>query len=730
MFQVLDITKRKKLMPKFALSFLLASILAVIGFASFGTILHAADPLTGWSYVREVELSPTGNSHTDYQVRIDFDGTHSSVFTNANEDASDLRCTDSSNVLLDMWVETWSTSTETGEVWCEVGTISDSATTTIHIHYGNAGAASVSNCEDTFLFCDDFSTIVQGDTIFDTELTIGNIDTTNHPTNPIIIDELPTWQNGQVREASNAWCDDDYCYVYITGVSSADNSRSSGLFTTTIADIDHASGWPGYANNPVLTGCEDAFITMEATTTSGELWQDSSSDYWIFCERYSGATEEGDINAFSCSTLVSCTAEGVVLSPSADSSGDNDWVGSPTVVHYQGVLYMLYEGSQDPSTDADDIYYATATVADPTSWSKWTNSGNEAEPILDADNAGQWGQDGLVPDSLTYDGSSRWVMIGHAQPPTEGQFSSGRWHTQDAPSDWDDSSFTELGVNPFDGSSQVQYIHNSPGPEFITWSEGLGDDFYLADAITTDKWTPFRRATRTSPITDSLQQISATHAQISTFSGDAVNNPENGGGEDANHSVGFIASSTFSGTDNIRLRARQRIQNETGSAGYITLGFGNNGMASTTSSNGEWEFLMEDAYAGQWQRGASNNTFLAEKVSGTWNGTSGTFTLANMQADNEHLLTFCTAGCASDLVYSVEGIGTIASRATETTLVNMPKKVFFGSGSHDSLNRGGDQVVDFILVQKFEDDDEYSPTIGAEQEGGGGTRLIIIFWWW
>ena len=152
-------------------------------------------------------------------------------------------------------------------------------------------------------------------------------------------------------------------------------------------------------------------------------------------------------------------------------------------------------------------------------------------------------------------------------------------------------------------------------------------------------------------------------------------------------------------------------------------------MASSTSSNGAWEFLMEDAYAGQWQRGIAANTFLAEKVSGTWNGTSGTFTLGNMQADNEHLLTFCTTGCASDLVYSVEGIGTIASRATETTLVNMPKKVFFGSGTHNSLNRGGDQIADFILVQKFEDDDEYSPTIGAEQSGGG-SRLIIIFWWW
>jgi hypothetical protein len=181
--------------------------------------------------------------------------------------------------------------------------------------------------------------------------------------------------------------------------------------------------------------------------------------------------------------------------------------------------------------------------------------------------------------------------------------------------------------------------------------------------------------------------------------------------------------------DNFRLRARQHIANESGSAGYIIFGAGNNGIASSTSSNGEREFLLRDAYATQWQRGLAGNAFLAEKVSGTWNGTGGTFTLANMQADNEHLMTFCTS-CAADLAWSVQGIGTIASRATETTLQAMPKTVFFGSGDSVSLGRGGDQVIDFILAQKFEDDDEYTPAIGAEETGGGGMRLIIIFWWW
>lgn len=702
---------------------ILASLLLSLEISS---PVFAQDWLDGWSNRREITLTSTGTAHTDYQVRIDFTSSHSSVFSTAQADGADLRCTsDDGTTLIDMWIEEWDNVGEVGELWCEVPSIASGVDTTIYVYYGNAGASSVSNIDDTFLWGEDFASVAQGvDDPHSDDITVGN--EANYANNAMIIENTSTWNATQIREMSNVVKDGSTWNMYVSGVD-ASNNVDSGLYTTTDLTVVPSED----AGNPIMTGAEDCYITLE-WETPGAIWTDASGDMFVVCERYTGATFEGDAEGWSCSAFNSCTSIGVIVDSGGAGEWDEDFSGaSPVVVHYDdGVndrLYMLFEGSTALVGGQDDIGLAWADVSDLTTWTKFETGGDsDSDPIITNGGVGTWFEDGIVTDEIIYDGVSESVLFTHGQPADEGEFTMGRFCTTDAPDAWDDLSFSECGdINPFEGTSQLQYIWNAGTTEkYYYWDENDGDDFYLADKINTSKLMFERISTIGSPAEDDFRQQANYKVPIDTVNGVLAIDTEQTG-EGADHSAGMYSVATPA-TDSWRLRVQMCANDHENSRGYNIIGVGANGVDRTSASNGEWEFLFNDSYAIQWQRALTNETFLVEKTSGTWGSLdTTTVSLANMDdCENEWLVSYHTAG-ATDLAFEIEGVGANMSAATETTLNATPKSVFVGAGQ--TSFGGSDLDVDFIVLQKYEDD-VYTPAVGAEEDEPADSWFIVWFW--
>ena len=115
----------------------------------------------GWSYrkLHTIAGSPDGEL-TNYQVRFvvhrtdgDDDGEDVYIGTNCNEDYSDLRFTSLDNIPMSYWIE--EIGTDYAVVWAKVPSIPTSGIQ-MYLYYGNAGAESLSNGDETFIFFDGF----------------------------------------------------------------------------------------------------------------------------------------------------------------------------------------------------------------------------------------------------------------------------------------------------------------------------------------------------------------------------------------------------------------------------------------------------------------------------------------------------------------------------------------------------------------------------------------------
>jgi len=145
-----------------------------------------------------VTIDNTGNANalTDYQVKIDvaYEPEMQSHF-------DDLRFTDTSDNILNYWIEDYIPSTSAA-VWVKIPSIPGSGTTTIYMYYGNAGVGTESDGDATFDFFDDFEDGVIGSPWIEVE-NKGTITETNG--------YLETPECGQ---AGNQYCQDGYAYVY------------------------------------------------------------------------------------------------------------------------------------------------------------------------------------------------------------------------------------------------------------------------------------------------------------------------------------------------------------------------------------------------------------------------------------------------------------------------------------------------------------------------------------
>ncbi len=105
---------------------------------------------SAWNYSRSITLSPS-TPEDDYQIEVvlsssDFD------YGKTDTNGDDLRFYDSSNNLLDYYIDNWNIG-GTSTIWVKV---INSGTSFITMKYGNSLALPLSNATSTFVFYDDF----------------------------------------------------------------------------------------------------------------------------------------------------------------------------------------------------------------------------------------------------------------------------------------------------------------------------------------------------------------------------------------------------------------------------------------------------------------------------------------------------------------------------------------------------------------------------------------------
>jgi len=117
-----------------------------------------------WFYRKSITLSRASGAVTNYQMKVLVGESSGATGEDVDcgglcaTDFDDLRFTNAAGTLLDYWIESVSGTTpnQLATVWVECDSIGTGATT-FYMYYGNAGAASASSGDDTFLFFDDFN---------------------------------------------------------------------------------------------------------------------------------------------------------------------------------------------------------------------------------------------------------------------------------------------------------------------------------------------------------------------------------------------------------------------------------------------------------------------------------------------------------------------------------------------------------------------------------------------
>jgi len=146
------------------LFFIIFGIFIIGYFLSQPEPIQAAGWLSGFNYRKEINISNTGSTLTNYQMKLTVhkgSGTDSGsdVYLNnhCQDDFDDIRFTKSDGTTeLDHWRESYTAGTS-AVFWIEFDSLTGSGSTTFYIYYDNPTASSASNGDNTFDFFDDFS---------------------------------------------------------------------------------------------------------------------------------------------------------------------------------------------------------------------------------------------------------------------------------------------------------------------------------------------------------------------------------------------------------------------------------------------------------------------------------------------------------------------------------------------------------------------------------------------
>jgi len=122
---------------------------------------------SSWSYRQPINISNTAGNLTNYQVRIDLNSTNVGSHFNWSNNGSDIRFTNSTDDLLNYWIEYWNSSSQEAIIWVNVTYLENNTNTTIFLYYGNPSAVSKSSVNKTFIREIDGALPVKGSWHFD-----------------------------------------------------------------------------------------------------------------------------------------------------------------------------------------------------------------------------------------------------------------------------------------------------------------------------------------------------------------------------------------------------------------------------------------------------------------------------------------------------------------------------------------------------------------------------------
>lgn len=181
-----------------------------------------------WNYRKPITISNSGSTLTDYQIPVAIDTASLVAVGKLLSNCNDIRFTDTDgSTLLNYWIESGCNTSST-KIWIKIPSIT-SGTNTIYLYYGNSGASTSSNGDNTFIFFDDF---------------IG--------TNGSSLDTSKwnlTQTGGSIVDIQN-----NMLRVYTpTGGSSNGHAVSKTTFTLPII-VEFKAQWPGWGNDDAMFG--------------------------------------------------------------------------------------------------------------------------------------------------------------------------------------------------------------------------------------------------------------------------------------------------------------------------------------------------------------------------------------------------------------------------------------------------------------------------------------------
>ena len=283
-----------------------------------------------WRYRRPVTVdNQNATALADYQAHVTLNASNFD-FASAKPDGADIRFTSvDGTTLLSHWTESYDSAGRTASLWVKVPSLPAASSTTIYLYYGNAGAASTSSADSTFLFYDRFN--AAGLPVHLNSFSRVGVAMPPGPAGSW--DERVRERMSVVYDASSGTYKAWYC-----GHTVAGGEASSDIGYATSPD---GVTWTKYAGNPVISRPQqdqDPCVLKVGGT------------YYMYIEVTPGYPHLYT-DLFTSPDGVTWTA-----SPSNPVKAD---AATPLVWAEGGNWYMLYENYA--TTTQQDIYLATSS---------------------------------------------------------------------------------------------------------------------------------------------------------------------------------------------------------------------------------------------------------------------------------------------------------------------------------------------------------------------------------
>ena len=317
-------------------------------------------------------VNNTASALSNYQVQISV--TYDS---DMQADFEDLRFTSSNGTtLIDHWIETYTASTS-ATVWIEVPSISASDTLYVFMYYGNSGASTASNGDNTFTFFDDFSgASIDSSKWTETDSTgwsvvSGELKGTNTTGR---LTSVSTFSNGVVLQSKGR-----------VVTHAANGYTDSGFFLST----SNGFGYLNYNGNDFYRS-DGSFVGISsgpptATAFLTKISTKSSTEVNLSVSNYSDATSYQNINVTN-----TVSSEPIVLGRRYDNANQGQ-----TYEAYWDFFFVRAYASSDPTastgaeqskvalTEATSYHWQVQTCDTEFSCSSWVSYGGNAESAAD-----------------------------------------------------------------------------------------------------------------------------------------------------------------------------------------------------------------------------------------------------------------------------------------------------------------------------------------------------------